>query len=167
MTKRKYHNSRFRTSKFKSVLNSVTTTCTCNTNSGTSCSPSSFLSGGIEPHSFSSSNTNLASLSRQTISLAAVGLKPADADGQGDCFFKSVSHQIHGDAAMHFNIRMAGIRYLRDRPERFIYSLANETWGNYINRMSTRGTWCDNLIIQAVANALNCVIHIVSSEIYS
>ena len=39
--------------------------------------------------------------------------------------------------------------------------------GNYIYRMSTRGTWCDNLIIQAVANALNCLIHIVSSEICS
>ena len=34
------------------------------TNSGTSCSPSSYLSGGIEPHSLSSSNTNLASVSR-------------------------------------------------------------------------------------------------------
>ena len=45
-----------------------------------------------------------------------------DVGEQGDCFFKSVSHQIHGDAAMHFNIRMAGIRYLRDHPERFIYT---------------------------------------------
>ena len=79
-------------------------------------------------------------------------------------FFKSVPHQIHGDAAIHFNIRMAGIRYLSDYPEIFIYSLPNETWGNYIYRMSTQGTWCDNLIIQAVVNALNCLIHIVSSE---
>ena len=64
VTKRKCHKSRFRTFKFKSVLNSVSTTCTCNTNSGTSWSPSSYLSGGIEPHSLSSSNTNLASFSR-------------------------------------------------------------------------------------------------------
>ena len=64
VTKRKCHKSHFRTFKFKSVLNSVSTTCTCNTNSGTSCSPSSYLSGGIEPHSLSSSNTNLASVSR-------------------------------------------------------------------------------------------------------
>ena len=60
---------------------------------------------------------------------------------------------------MHINIRMAGIRYLIDHPEIFIHSLASETWESYINRMSTPGTWCDNLIIQAVANALNCVIH--------
>ena len=86
VTKRKCQNSRFRTLKFKSVLNSVLTTCTCNTNSGTSCSPSSYLSGGIEPHSFSSSNT-YASVSRLTIRLAAVGLKPVDVGGRGDCFF--------------------------------------------------------------------------------
>ena len=44
VTKRKCHKSRFKTFKFKSVLNSISTTCTCNTNSGTSCSPSSYLS---------------------------------------------------------------------------------------------------------------------------
>ena len=53
---RRCHKSRFRTFKFKSVLNSVSTTCTC--------SPSSYLSGSIEPHSLSTSNTNLASVSR-------------------------------------------------------------------------------------------------------
>ena len=41
VTRRKCHKSRFRTFKFKSVLNSVSTTCTCNTNSGTLCSPES------------------------------------------------------------------------------------------------------------------------------
>ena len=85
-----------------------------------------------------------------------------DVGEQGDCFFLNQFL-----IKIHFNIRMAGIRYLRDHPERFIYSLPNETWGNYIYIMSTRGTWCDNLIIQAVANALNCLIHIVSSEICS
>ena len=31
--------------------------------------------------------------------------------------------------------------------------------------MSTSGTWCDNIIMQAVANAMNCVIHITHSNI--
>ena len=31
--------------------------------------------------------------------------------------------------------------------------------------MSTPGKWCDNIIIQAVANAHNCVIHITESDI--
>ena len=31
--------------------------------------------------------------------------------------------------------------------------------------MATPGTWCDNLIIQAVANQFNCVIHIIESRL--
>jgi hypothetical protein len=30
--------------------------------------------------------------------------------------------------------------------------------------MSKQGTWCDNVIIQAVANALSCIIHITDSN---
>jgi hypothetical protein len=30
--------------------------------------------------------------------------------------------------------------------------------------MSQPGTWCDNIIIQAVANALSCTIHITDSS---
>ena len=30
--------------------------------------------------------------------------------------------------------------------------------------MSTAGTWCDNIIIQAVFNAFNCIIHITESD---
>ncbi|CAH3140302.1 unnamed protein product [Porites lobata] len=33
--------------------------------------------------------------------------------------------------------------------------------------MSKQGTWCDNIIMQAVANAYNCVIHITQSNINS
>lgn len=31
--------------------------------------------------------------------------------------------------------------------------------------MSKQGTWCDNIIIQAVANALSCTIHITDSDL--
>lgn len=31
--------------------------------------------------------------------------------------------------------------------------------------MTTPGTWCDNIIIQAVANELHCVIHIIESRL--
>ena len=32
--------------------------------------------------------------------------------------------------------------------------------------MSRQGTWCDNLVIQAVSNAPNCIIHITESAAY-
>ena len=34
---------------------------------------------------------------------------PYDVVGNGDCFFKSVSHQLYKTAGLHFEIRKAGI----------------------------------------------------------
>jgi hypothetical protein len=47
-------------------------------------------------------------------------------------------------------------------PELYIESLANISWENYIEEMSQRRTWCDNIIIQA--NALSCTVHITDSS---
>ena len=99
--------------------------------------------------------------------LAQIGLIPFDVGGDGDCFFKSVSHQLYGITDFHTSIRMAGISYLHSHPELFIESLCEGSWANYLEQMSKLGTWCDHIIIQAVANALNCVIHITESNVNS
>ncbi|CAH3185622.1 unnamed protein product [Porites lobata] len=62
---------------------------------------------------------------------------------------------------------MAGIGHLQSYPELYIESISNDHWNNYIQQMSKQGTWCDNIIMQAVANAYNCVIHITQSNINS
>ena len=49
-------------------------------------------------------------------------------------------------------------------PELYVESLANILCENYMEEMSKPGTWCDNIIIQAVANALSCTIHITDSN---
>ena len=88
-----------------------------------------------------------------------------DVGGNGDCFFKSVSHQLYKTADFHFEIRKAGIQHLNNHPEYFIESISDNNWQSYIQQMSTSGTWCDNIIIQAVSNAFNCIIHITESDI--
>ena len=99
--------------------------------------------------------------------LRLIGLIPHDVGGSGDCFFKSVSHQLYGTADLHLEIRMAGISHLQNYPELYIESISDDSWNNYIQHMSKEGTWCDNIIMQAVANACNCVIHITQSNIHS
>lgn len=59
---------------------------------------------------------------------------------------------------------MASISHLHNHPELYIESISHDSWENYIRQMSLPGTWCDHLIIQAVASALNCVIHIIDSN---
>ena len=91
-------------------------------------------------------------------------LRPLDVGGAGDCFFRAVSHQLYGDPSHHLAIRAAGIAYMRENPERFIESNTEYSWGQYLNSMSMQGTWCDGLIIQAVADQLNLRILIAESN---
>ena len=92
------------------------------------------------------------------------GLRPLDGGGGGDCFFRPEGHQLHGDPNFHLNIRALGVHYLREYPERFIESNSENSWLEYLTNMSQQGTWCDNLIIQAVADKLNIRIHITESN---
>ena len=95
-------------------------------------------------------------------------LKPFDVGGGGggggDCFFRAVSHQLYGDPDQHYEIRAAGIAYMRDNPERFIESNTEISWLEYLNNMSMQGTWCDNMIIQAVADQLKLKIIIAETH---
>ena len=52
------------------------------------------------------------------------------------------------------DIRSVGVQYMRNNPERFIESNTDHSWVTYLTNMSQQGTWCDALIIQAVADAM-------------
>ena len=96
--------------------------------------------------------------------LGELGLQSIDVDGAGDCFFRSVSHQLYDNNNQHMHIRTGGVQFMRDNPERFIESNTENSWLRYLNNMSIQGTWADALIIQAVADALNVTIQIVESN---
>ena len=96
--------------------------------------------------------------------LRQLGLRPQDVGGGGDCFFRAVSHQLYGDPSHHWYVRQAGIHYLRENPERFIESNTQNSWNEYLTNMSLQGSWCDALIVQAVAESQNLRIDIVESH---
>ena len=91
-------------------------------------------------------------------------LRPFDVGGDGDCFFRAVSHQLYGDPERHFEVRAAGIAYMREHPERFIESNTEISWLEYLNNMSMQGTWGDAMIIQAVADQLKLKITIAETH---
>ena len=95
--------------------------------------------------------------------LGELGLQSIDVGGAGDCFFRSVSHQLYGNSNHHMRIRTAEVQFMRDNPERFIESNPENSLLRYQN-MCIQGTWADALIIQAVADALNVTIKIVESN---
>jgi len=83
--------------------------------------------------------------------LAQMGLRPVEVGGAGDCVFRAVSHQLYGTAAYQLQVYAVGIEHLRHHPEQFIESNIEYSLLGYLNNMSRQGTWCDSLIIQAVA----------------
>ena len=90
--------------------------------------------------------------------LGELGLQSIDVESAGDCFFRSVSHQLYGNSNHHMHMRTAGVQFMRDNPERFIESNTENSWLRYLNNMCIQGAWADALIIQAAADALNVTI---------
>ena len=67
-------------------------------------------------------NSPISSENLMQSRLGELGLQSIDVDGAGDCFFRSVSHQLYGNSNHHMHIRTAGVQFMRDNPERFIES---------------------------------------------
>ena len=96
--------------------------------------------------------------------LYLLGMRPLDDGGAGDCLYRAVSHQLYGHPDLHFHIRISGVEYMRENPERFIESNSENSWSEYLSSMSRKGTWADGLIKQAIADKHNLKIHIVKSN---
>ena len=125
------------------------------------------LSGDIELNPGPVQNNSPTRLSSNVVlqqRLRRFQLRPFDVGGDGDCFFRAVSHQLYADPEQHFEVRAAGIAYMRDNPERFIESNTEISWLEYLNNMSMQGTWGDAMIIQAVADQLKFKITIAETH---
>ena len=97
--------------------------------------------------------------------IGKLGLQSIDVGaGAGDCFLRSVSHQLYGNSNHHMCIRTAGVQFMRDNPERFIESNTRNSWLRYLNNMSIQGTWADALIMQTVADVFKVTTQIVESN---
>jgi hypothetical protein len=103
------------------------------------------------------------SISVLTARLARIGRKAVHIVGDGNCFFRSVSHQLYQTETYHAQIRALAIQHLINGPEHFIESNTDQSWMQYLQDMSRLGTWADHIIIQAVANSYNLIIHITES----
>ena len=57
-------------------------------------------------------------------------LQPYDVGGSGDCFFRSVSHQLFGTPDKHLQVRLSGVNNLRDYPHYYIEFNVDSSWLN-------------------------------------
>ena len=97
-----------------------------------------------------------------TTRLNQMGLRPVNIVGDGNCFFRSVSHQIYQTETCHAQIHALAVQHLINCPEHFIESNTEQSWVQFLQNISRQGTSAD-YIIQAVANSHNLRIHITES----
>ena len=119
-----------------------------------------FVCGDIE---LNPGPVNISSMSVLTTRLARIGRKPVNTIGDGNCFFRSVCHQLYGTEDRHPQIRALAIQHLINSPEHFVEYNTDQSWLQYLQSISILGTWADNIIIHAVANTNNFQINITES----
>jgi len=117
--------------------------------------------------------------------LTALGLKIEEVDGDGNCQFKAISHQIFGNQHHHQALRMMAVAWLSGHPKEvhfpslfvlfvvfdslkeFIVLKEGETkkqgWQQYLSQMAKDGEWGDHFTLQALSATCWLKIIVVSS----
>ena len=85
--------------------------------------------------------------------LAVKGLQIVSMGEDGNCLFRSISHQVYGKEDYHGIIRQKCVSYLQSEYEYFSAYVPGghekQTFDAYCTRMLRSGVWGDNLEIQA------------------
>ena len=109
------------------------------------------LSTDVEKKPVMQSNSSIMQLVSSMILMHSwfyeLGSQAIDVVGAGECFFRSVLHQLYGNNNHRMQVRSAGVQYMRDHPERFVESNTENSWLRYLNNMCIQGTWADALIV--------------------
>ena len=114
-------------------------------------------------------NLQNASLLAETEQLAQINCKKDLIVGDGNCFFRAISHQLYKKQKRHLQIRSCAIKQLRSNPNHYAPFLNNSTYPNindYINKMALAGTDADHPVIVATANRYktNIIVHELGKE---
>jgi hypothetical protein len=87
--------------------------------------------------------------------------RPVEADG--NCQFRALALQLHGDEGAHAKVRSATVDRLKQMQERYC-DFVHEPYEDYLSRMSCNGEWGDNVTLQAASDMLDRDIHILNDQ---
>ena len=84
--------------------------------------------------------------------------------GDGNCFFRALSHQLFGNAEIHQIVRQAATDQVLHNPELYTESLINNDIQHFVLSLSKDREWADNHEIQAAADVFGVSIEIINSN---
>ena len=91
------------------------------------------------------------------------GFHIVEMDGDGNCLFRSVAHQIYLDEDRHHELRLECVQHLEKHADRF-GSFYPGNFKDYLRNMKKSGVWGDDLEIKALEEMTDRLIHIYSSH---
>lgn len=87
--------------------------------------------------------------------------KAQPVEGDGNCQFRALSQQLHGDQNYHGDLRARVVEQLKTMPERY-ENFVLEPYTDYVTRMSQGGEWGDNVTLQAASDKLGRNIQVLT-----
>ena len=96
--------------------------------------------------------------------LSALGLRRVAADDDGNCQFRALSQQLYGSEDYHGSVRRDAVNHMRREADFFGAMFEAADFEAYLLDMKRSKTWGDELTLRAVADALGCVVHVVTSN---
>ena len=95
---------------------------------------------------------NASQLRDYVDALANLNLEIVGAEGDGNCLFRTVSHQIYGTQDQHARVRRACVDYMENEQAYFSNFVVggHDTFAAYLNEMRQDGIWGDEPEIQAM-----------------
>lgn len=96
--------------------------------------------------------------------LRSLNLVVLDQGGEGNCLFRSMSHQLYGTSDHHEMIRNYCMDYI-EAEANFFQSFINEDLADYVARKRQLGEWGDHVEIQAMSEIYNASIEVYAYSI--
>jgi hypothetical protein len=88
--------------------------------------------------------------------LAAIGCKKIKIRGDGNCFFRAISHQLYNSQIEHLYVRYQAVNHIQLNMNFFAPIFEDySAIGSYIERMDQEGIYADHLAILATAAVIN------------
>lgn len=91
------------------------------------------------------------------------GMNIVQVEGDGNCLFRAVAHQMFLDESRHMEIRSECVDHMRRHRERF-ETFCTTKFDDHLNRMSLSGTWGDDLEIRALEEIIDRPFFIYSAD---
>ncbi|XVF46294.1 hypothetical protein PTKIN_Ptkin03bG0016400 [Pterospermum kingtungense] len=83
-------------------------------------------------------------------------------EGDGNCQFRALSHQIYQTPEHHESVRQQVVNQLKSNPDMY-EGYVPMAYGDYLEKMSKSGEWGDHVTLQAAADSYGVKMFVITS----